>query len=107
MQCLVVSLADSAGPAVAELVRDPDWAEYWDLCLEQTLASGLWHRNSYNSQEHNCFTFVLAFLTSLNQHPFTHWASSKVLILLSHTQKVQFNSILPANLRELYYIVYY
>ena len=53
------------------LLQDPDWGEYWDLCLENTLQSHDWSRDSYHVEENNCFTFVLAFLTMLNQHPFT------------------------------------
>jgi len=75
-QCLVVGLAESE-PLVADMVGDPDWGEYWDLCLGRTL-EGDWTRETYSEEDNNCFTFVLDFLTQLNQHPFTEWASSKV-----------------------------
>ena len=68
-QCLVVNLAET-DPTVADMVRDPDWGEYWDLCLEQTLRLD-WSKASYHSEDNNCFTFVLTFLRMLNQHPFT------------------------------------
>ena len=68
-QCLVVNLAET-DPTVADMVRDPDWGEYWDLCLEQTLSLD-WSKASYHSEDNNCFTFVLTFLRMLNQHPFT------------------------------------
>jgi len=76
-QCLVVSPGDM-DPAVADMMGDPDWGEYWDLCLDQTLAAGDWSRGNYHSEDFNCFTFVLTFLRMLNQRPFTDWASSKV-----------------------------
>ena len=50
---------------------DPDWGEYWDLCLDQTLAAGDWSRGNYHSEDFNCLTFVLTFLRMLNQRPFT------------------------------------
>ena len=68
-QCLVVNLAET-DPTVADMVSDPDWGEYWDLCLEQTLRLD-WSKASYHSEDNNCFTFVLTFLRMLNQHPFT------------------------------------
>jgi len=76
-QCLVVNLQETE-PMVADMVQDPDWGEYWDLCLENTLQAHDWGMESYHVDENNCFTFVLAFLRMLNQHPFTGWASSKV-----------------------------
>lgn len=75
--CLVVNLAE-VEPLVTDMVNDPDWGEYWDMCLEQTLMGGAWNREDYNEEQKNCFTFVLSFLTQLNQHPFTGWASSKI-----------------------------
>ena len=68
-QCLVVSLAET-DPTVADMVKDPDWGEYWDLCLEQTTTLD-WSKANYHSDDNNCFTFVLTFLRMLNQHPFT------------------------------------
>jgi len=76
-QCLVVGLAE-AEPLVADMVGDPDWGEYWDLCLDHTLANKDWSSHAYSEEENNCFSFVLSLLTELNQHPFTEWASSKV-----------------------------
>ena len=55
---------------------DPDWGEYWDLCLEATVSSREWSRASYHAEENNCFTFVLSVLRRLNQHPFTGWKSA-------------------------------
>jgi len=63
--------------AITDSQGDPDWGEYWDLCLGRTL-EGDWTRETYSEEDNNCFTFVLDFLTQLNQHPFTEWASSKV-----------------------------
>ena len=89
LQCLVVNLGET-DPGVADMIGqiddtdgdldhvdnddiagDPDWGEYWDLCLDQTLETGDWSRQNYHSEENNCFTFVLTFLRMLNQHPFT------------------------------------
>ena len=81
-QCLVVNLAET-DPTVADMVRDPDWGEYWDLCLEQTLSLD-WSKASYHSDDNNCFTFVLTFLRMLNQHPFTGrfcWILTELLSL--------------------------
>ena len=69
-QCLVVNLQETE-PMVADMVQDPDWGEYWDLCLENTLLAQDWSKESYHVEENNCFTFVLTFLKMLNQHPFT------------------------------------
>jgi len=96
-QCLVVGLAESE-PLVADMVGDPDWGEYWDLCLHTTLM-GDWTRESYREEDKNCFSFVLDFLTKLNQHPFTDWATSKV----SFCQKL----ILPKTVLAGKYIMLY
>jgi len=96
-QCLVVGLAE-AEPRVADMVGDPDWGEYWDLCLARTLERD-WSREMYSEEENNCFSFVLTFLTELNQHPFTGWASSKV----SFCQKL----ILPKTVLAGKYIMLY
>ena len=69
-QCLVVSLADH-DLGVAEMMGDPDWSEYWDMCLEQTLTTDQWSETRYHEDDNNCFTFVLTFLRTLNQRPFT------------------------------------
>ena len=68
-QCLVVNLKETDA-MVAHMVRDPDWGEYWDLCIEQTTSLD-WSETTYHSENNNCFTFVLTFLKMLNQHPFT------------------------------------
>ena len=55
-QCLVVNLQETE-PMVADMVQDPDWGEYWDLCLENTLLAQDWSKESYHVEENNCFTF--------------------------------------------------
>jgi len=75
--CLVLDLA-GADPQVEDIVQDPDWGEYWDLCLNQTSAKHIFTRDMYSEDDNNCFNFVLTFLVSLNQTPFTGWAESKV-----------------------------
>ena len=69
-QCLVVNVQETE-PMVADMVQDPDWGEYWDLYLNNTLLAQDWSKESYHVEENNCFTFVLTFLKMLNQHPFT------------------------------------
>jgi hypothetical protein len=69
-------------------VGDPDWGEYWDLCLGRTLERD-WSKESYSEEGNNCFSFVLTLLLQLNQHPFTGWASSKV----SFCQKVGWGGV--------------
>lgn len=62
-----------------DVVSDPDWPEYWDMCLESTLVSSPnWTVESYDAHEHNCFAFVLAFLRSLKQNPLSKHANNKL-----------------------------
>lgn len=75
-QCIVVNLNSAIDPDVAS---DPDWPEYWDSCLEQVAQQNLtWTLDRYDSQEHNCFAFVLAFLRSIKQNPLSLHANNKV-----------------------------
>ena len=79
------------------LLSDPDWGEYWDMCLENTLRKDQgvaeaertwktsmggggysWSKEDYNEDEHNCFAFVLNFLKSLKQNPFSSEANNKL-----------------------------
>lgn len=76
-QCLVINLQE-ADPMGADIVQDPDWGEYWDLCLDTVLSSTSWTRDNYNEADNNCFAFVLDFLTTLKQNPFSGWAQSRV-----------------------------
>ncbi|XP_023320239.1 MKRN2 opposite strand protein isoform X2 [Eurytemora carolleeae] len=75
--CLVLDLS-GADPLVLEMIQDPDWGEYWDICLNQTAGSDAFTRENYHEDDNNCFNFVLSFLLSLNQSPFSGWAGSKV-----------------------------
>lgn len=83
-QCIVIDLVKTLAP---DLCSDPDWSEYWDKCLENTLKTGFlpdtmkgqghgkspknkpWSKEAYHEQEYNCFVFVLNFLKSLKQDP--------------------------------------
>ena len=76
-RCLVINLLSSEH-ADPDIVLDPDWGEYWDWCVESTINSRAWTKDGYNEDEHNCFTFVLSFLRSLKQNPFSAWAENKV-----------------------------
>lgn len=95
--CLVLDLGDD--PLLQDIVEDPDWGEYWDLCLDKTYSSNKFSKESYDEDENNCFNFVLTFLTSLNQAPFTGWAASKV----EFCQKL----ILPKTVMAAKYIMLY
>eukprot|EP00094_Tigriopus_californicus_P004770 TCALIF_04590-PA protein Name:"Similar to C3orf83 Putative uncharacterized protein C3orf83 (Homo sapiens)" AED:0.13 eAED:0.13 QI:0/0.25/0/0.8/1/1/5/0/497 len=75
-QCIVINLlAKEFHPVISD---DPDWKEYWDWTLAQVLASGQWNTNTYHRDEMNCFDFVLTFLRSLRQEPFSSLARDKV-----------------------------
>ena len=78
-QCIVVNLHNAMDP---DVLSDPDWPEYWDSCLEASAASASsrhqWTTEAYETQEHNCFAFVLAFLRSLKQNPLSLHANNKV-----------------------------
>lgn len=71
-RCIVI---DNFGPL--DICRDPDWGEYWDFCLDETLKSPNWTVDDYNENDHNCFEFVLAFLRTLKQNPFSAAAANK------------------------------
>lgn len=75
--CLVLDLP-GADPSVMDMVQDPDWGEYWDLCLNQTAEKQSFTKEMYSEEDNNCLNFVLDFLISLNQTPFTGWAQCKV-----------------------------
>eukprot|EP00095_Tigriopus_kingsejongensis_P007551 snap_masked-scaffold104_size368486-processed-gene-2.8 protein:Tk07551 transcript:snap_masked-scaffold104_size368486-processed-gene-2.8-mRNA-1 annotation:"conserved hypothetical protein" len=75
-QCIVINLlSKEIHPTVA---TDPDWREYWDLCLQRVLQSGNWTAETYHEGNKNCFDFVLAFLKSLREKPFSNLAEDKV-----------------------------
>ena len=91
-RCLVIDMVRSLAP---DLCSDPDWSEYWDVCLDTTLRKGQcsdeldqlwkdtgngesWSKEDYNEEEHNCFAFVLKFLKSLKQDPFSSEANNRL-----------------------------
>ena len=75
-RCIVIHMNNYIDP---DVVKDPDWPEYWDLCLNQTLtASPNWNVEAYEAEDHNCFAFVLAFLRSLKQEPLSSHANNKL-----------------------------
>lgn len=71
-RCIVI---DNFGSP--NICRDPDWGEYWDHCLGETLKSPHWTVEDYDEDGHNCFAFVLSFLRTLKQNPFSTAAANK------------------------------
>jgi len=53
-QCVVIDLTSQLDP---EIILDPDWGEYWDLCLQRTSES--YSVDSYDEENNNCFIFIL------------------------------------------------
>ena len=91
-RCIVIDIVQGLDP---ELCSDPDWSEYWDICLENTLKRGQqtpdeqqhngalrkshsWSKEDYHEKEHNCFVFVLNFLKSLKHDPISFEATNKL-----------------------------
>ena len=88
-RCIVIDIVQGLDP---DLCSDPDWSEYWDVCLENTLKLGLndekqngsmkraqsWSKEDYHEEEHNCFVFVLNFLKSLKHDPISFEATNKL-----------------------------
>lgn len=54
LQCVVIDLTSQLDP---EIILDPDWGEYWDLCLQRT--SEAYNVDSYDEENNNCFNFIL------------------------------------------------
>jgi len=50
-----------------QIVQQPDskWREYWDYTLEIVSQQDRWISERYKEDDHNCYTFVLAFLRTL------------------------------------------
>ncbi len=66
-QCVVIDLTSQLDP---EITLDPDWGEYWDLCLQKT--AGNFSVDSYDEENNNCFNFILvsiAFCKSVKRKP--------------------------------------
>ena len=81
------------GSLAPDLCSDPDWSEYWDICLENTVRKEQagqkrkssanvqdhgWSKEEYDEEEHNCFAFVLNFLKVLKQNPISSEANNKL-----------------------------
>ena len=54
MQCVVIDLTSQLE---AEITLDPDWGEYWDLCLQKTAET--FSVDTYHEHNNNCFKFIL------------------------------------------------
>lgn len=66
-QCLLLDQADSP------------WIEHWDNTLLQVCKYKCWSAKSYNEDRHNCYSFVLTFLMSLNYGNLSKAASSRTV----------------------------
>ena len=54
LQSIVIDLTSQLD---TEITLDPDWGEYWDLCLQNTSAE--FRVDTYDEETNNCFTFIL------------------------------------------------
>ncbi|XP_054921987.1 MKRN2 opposite strand protein isoform X2 [Dermacentor andersoni] len=55
-QCIAVPVITDEGTA---------WHEFWDYTLSVTESQDAWDSKRYNETEHNCYSFVIAFLRNL------------------------------------------
>lgn len=55
-QCVAVPVITGQGDA---------WHEFWDYTLAVTEGQDAWNKERYNEKEHNCYSFVMAFLRNL------------------------------------------
>lgn len=42
------------------------WTEHWDDILYEVCKQKCWSSKAYDEEKHNCYTFVLTFLKTLN-----------------------------------------
>lgn len=66
-QCLLLDQATSP------------WREHWDNTLLQVCKQKCWFARNYNEERHNCYTFVLTFLRTLNYGNLSKAASSRTI----------------------------
>uniref|UniRef100_A0A182NXB7 MKRN2 opposite strand protein-like C-terminal domain-containing protein n=1 Tax=Anopheles dirus TaxID=7168 RepID=A0A182NXB7_9DIPT len=60
------------------------WYDRWDEVLEQVSQEQNWTKDTYHGDSHNCYTFVLNFLTALEYGEFFDLCHDK----LSFTEKI-------------------
>lgn len=53
------------------------WTEHWDDTLYQVCKQKCWSPRNYDEEAHNCYTFVLTFLKSLNYGSLSKAAANK------------------------------
>lgn len=53
------------------------WIEHWDNMLMQVCKQKCWSPRTYREDNHNCYTFVLTFLGTLNYGNLSKAASSR------------------------------
>lgn len=67
-QCLAISIVPSL---------DKKWMDYWDYSLQAIGERDTWSPESYNENDHNCYTFVLMFLKTLQLRSLSATVRSK------------------------------
>ncbi|KAJ8971457.1 hypothetical protein NQ314_000714, partial [Rhamnusium bicolor] len=53
------------------------WTEHWDKTLLQVCKQKCWSSKSYSEHKHNCYSFVLTFLVTLNYGTLSNAARSR------------------------------
>ena len=76
-RCIVVNFQRHES-ADLDVLCDPDWGDYWDWCIATTVRTNVWTTETYDEEDHNCFSFVLACIRALKQDPFSAKARDKV-----------------------------
>lgn len=66
-QCLLLDQA--SGP----------WMEHWDDVLLQVCKQKFWSSRNYDEESHNCYTFVLTFLRTLDYGGLSKAAANKTV----------------------------
>ncbi|KAG1706622.1 MKRN2 opposite strand protein [Nymphon striatum] len=59
-QCLAINVTDGSNKQFSA-----EWKEYWNFILNIIAEDEMWTSEQYKEETHNCYTFVLTFLRSL------------------------------------------
>uniref|UniRef100_A0A182IQW2 Uncharacterized protein n=1 Tax=Anopheles atroparvus TaxID=41427 RepID=A0A182IQW2_ANOAO len=65
-QCILVAQVTSS------------WYDRWDAVLNEFLKNDAWKKEFYQEQSHNCYTFVLNFLKSLDHYELSRYCHDKI-----------------------------